>query len=136
MSLPLHAGTNAASAAATNNGASAFTAVSDPNERTIADLRGKTKIKIMGRFGGAVAAATKMRIQYHPGGNPAVASGDAGWATLAESAGSHTVNVLFYTAELAIPAGAQVNDCVIRAGIFGGDGVVDPTITACVLNVY
>ena len=135
-SIPLHMGTAAASAAATNNGATTFTAVSDPNERSVIDLRGKTKIKIMGRIGGALVAATKMRVQYHPGGNPAVATGDAGWATLAESAGSHTLNTIFYSAEIAIPAPAQINDCVIRVGIYGGDGAADPTITMCILNIY
>lgn len=90
----------------------------------------------MGRIGGSLVAATKLRVQYHTGGNPAVASGDAGWTTLAETAGSHTLNTMFYSAEIAIPAGAQINDCLVRVGLLGGDGVADPTITACTLNCY
>jgi len=127
---------DAASAAATNLALNTVNAVSDPNYRRLLDLRSLTKLKIMGRFGGTVVAATKMRIQYHTSGNPAIATGDAGWTTLADSAGSHTVGTLFYTAELAVPAGAQINDCQIRAVIFSGDGAADPTLTACVCNFY
>lgn len=134
--VELHPTQVAASAAATNNGAAAFTAVSDPNSRRMVNLSGLTKVRIQGRIGGALVAGVRLRIQYHIGGNIAVATGDAGWATLAESAGSHTLNTLFYSAEIPVPAGAQINNCLIRAGIFGGDGVVDPTMTSCVLNFY
>lgn len=136
MEVDILAPNDAASAAATNLAANTFSAVGDPSYRRMVDLRGKTKVRIMGRIGGALVAATKIRIQYHTGGNPAVASGDAGWTTLADTAGSHTLNALFYTAEIAVPAGAQINDCQIRCGIFSGDGAADPTITACTLNFY
>jgi hypothetical protein len=136
VQVVLHHPHMAASAAATNLAANTFNAVSDPAFRQFVDLRGMTKIRIQGRFGGAVVAATRLRIQYHTGGNPAVVTGDAGWTTLAESAGSHTVNVLFYSAEIAIPAGAQINDCLIRCGIFGGDSAADPTLSCCILNCY
>jgi hypothetical protein len=43
---------------------------------------------------------------------------------------------MFYTAELAVPAGAQINDCLVRVGIWSGNGTADPTITACLLNFY
>lgn len=133
---PLLAMNGAASAVATNNGAAAFTAVSDPAFRTMRDLRGLTKVRIMGRLGGTVAAGTRVRVQYHTGGNPAVLSNDAGWATLADSAGSHVAGAAFYSAEIAVPAGAQVNNVLIRVGIFGGDGAADPTLTCCILNFY
>lgn len=126
----------AASAAASNLAANTFNAVSDPNFRQMHDLRGLTKVRIQGRLGGAVVAATKLRFQYHLGGNPAVVTGDAGWVTFADSAGSHTVNVMFYSAEITIPAGARVNDVLLRVGIFGGDGAADPTITCAILNCY
>lgn len=114
----------------------AFNAVNDPNYRSMVDLRGRTKVRVVGRIGGALVAATKLRVQYHTGGNPAVASGDGGWTTLAETAGSHTLATLFYTAEIAVPAGAQINNCLIRVGLLSGDGAADPTMTACVLNFY
>lgn len=126
----------AASAAATNLALNTFSAVGDPAYRYMVDLRGCTKVRIMGRFGGTIVAATKIRVQYHTGVNPAVSSGDAGWTTLADSAGSHTVNTMFYSAEISVPAGAQINDCLVRAGIFSGDGAADPTMSACVLNFY
>lgn len=100
------------------------------------DLRGKTKVRIQGRIGGALVAATKLRVQYHTGVNPAVATGDGGWTTLADTAGSHTLNTMFYSAEINVPAGAQINNCLIRVGLFSGDGAADPTITCCVLNFY
>ena len=125
-----------ASAAATNLAANTFSAVSDPNYRQFHDLRGLTKVRIQGRFGGTVVAATRLRFQYHLGGNPAIATGDAGWVTFAESAGSHTLNTMFYSAELSIPVAAQANNVLLRVGIFGGDGVADPTITCAILNVY
>lgn len=125
-----------ASAAATNLANNTFNAVGDPAYRSIVDLRGCSALRIMGRFGGAVSSATRLRIQYHTGGNPAVSSGDAGWTTLADSAGSHTANTMFYSAELAVPVGAQINNCLVRAGIFSGDGAADPTMTCCVLNFY
>jgi hypothetical protein len=132
----LLAPSGAASGAATNLALNAFNAIGDPAYRTIADLRGRTKVRVMGRIGGALVAATKLRVQYHTGGNPAVATGDAGWTTLAETAGSHTLNTLFYSAEINVPVGAQINHCLIRVGLFSGDGAADPTITACVLNFY
>lgn len=132
----LHHPHMAASAVATNLALNAFNAVSDPNFRQMCDLRGFTKVRIQGRIGGALVAATKIRIQYHLGGNPAVVTGDAGWTTLADSAGSHTVNVMFYSAEIAVPAGAQVNDVLIRCGLFSGNGTADPTITTCIMNFY
>lgn len=135
-SILLLAPNGAASAVATNLAANAFNAVSDPNYRQMHDLRGMTKIRIQGRIGGALVAATKLRVQYHVGGNPAVATGDAGWTTLADSAGGHTVNTMFYSAEIAIPAGARINNCLLRVGVFSGDGVADPTITCAILNVY
>lgn len=126
----------AASAAATNNVTTAVTAVADPNYRRFEDLRGLTKCRLLGRFGGTVHTSTKLRIQYHTGGNPAIATGDAGWATLCESAGSHAVGTMFYSAEVPVPLAAQINHCLLRAVIAGGDGLADPTLTCCLLNVY
>jgi hypothetical protein len=134
--IVLLAPNGAASAAATNLAANTFSAVSDPAFRQIHDLRGMTKARIHGRLGGAVVAATRLRFQYHLGGDPAIASGDAGWITLVESAGSHAVNVMFYSAEINIPVGAQMNDVLLRVGIFGGNGTADPTITCASLSVY
>lgn len=126
----------AASAVATNLAANAFNAVSDPNLRQIHDLRSQAKLRIQGRIGGTLVAATKLRVQYHLGGDPAVSSGDAGWKTLADSAGAHTVNAMFYSAEAVVPAEAQINNLLLRVGLFSGDGVADPTVTCCVLNLY
>ncbi len=134
--IVFHPPYQAASAVATNLALNAFNAVSDPNYRQIHDLRGMTKVRIQGRIGGALTAATKLRFQYHLGGNPAVVTGDAGWATLADSAGSHTLNAIFYDAEMEIPAAAQVNNCLLRVGLFSGNGVADPTITCALVNVY
>jgi hypothetical protein len=43
---------------------------------------------------------------------------------------------MFYTAEAAIPAAAQINDVLVRACIFSGDGTQDPTLTQAQINVY
>jgi hypothetical protein len=134
--IPLLAPNDGASAAATNLAVNVFNAVGDPAYRRMVDLRSCTKVRILGRFGGTVSAVTRLRVQYHVGGNPAVVTGDAGWQILADSAPPHVVATMFYSAEAAIPAGAQINHCLVRAGIFSGDGVADPTITACVLNSY
>jgi hypothetical protein len=125
-----------ASAAATNLAANTFNAVSDPNLRQVADLRGMTKLRLQGRLGGTVDIATRIRVQYHLGGNPAVLSADPGWQTLADSTPPHVANTMFYGGEQAIPAAAQANDVLLRAGIFSGNGVADPTLSCCVLNLY
>ena len=126
----------AASAVATNLALNTLNCVSDPNYRTITSLKGMTKIRFMGRFGGTVVAATTIRIQYSTSANPAIATGDASWTTLTTSAGSHTTGTYFYTAEAVIPAAAQISNVQIRACIFSGDGAADPTLTAAKLNVY
>lgn len=136
VSVTLHAPNQAASAAATNLAATTFSAVDDPNYRWMGDLRGRTKVRILGRIGGSLVAASKLRVQYHTGGNPAVASGDGGWTTLATTAGSHTLATLFYSAEIAVPSGAQINDVLIRVGLYDGDGAADPTVSACILSLY
>jgi hypothetical protein len=135
-SLVFHPPYQAASAAASNLAANAVNAVGDPNYRQVHDLRGMTKARLQGRIGGTVNAATRLRIQYHLGGNPAVLTGDAGWTTLCESAGSHVAGTMFYSAELSIPAPAQVNNVLLRAVLFSGDGAADPTITTAILCVY
>ncbi len=135
-SILLLAPNAAASAVGTNLALNAFNAVSDPSFRQFHDLRGMTKARIQGRIGGTLTAVTKLRFQYHLGVNPAVVTGDAGWTTLAESAGVHTVNVMFYSAEISIPAGAQINNVLLRVGLFSGDGIADPTVTCAILNVY
>jgi Collagen triple helix repeat (20 copies) len=134
--VPLQPLNSAASAAATNLAVDTWNAVSDPNFRAMVDLSSYTKVRMMARIGGALVAVTKVRIQYHTGGDPAVATGDAGWTTLIDSAGNHTLSVAFYTPELAVPAGAQINNCLIRAGLFSGNGTADPTLTGCLLNFY
>lgn len=132
----LHHPHMAASAAATNLANGAFTAVSDPNFRQIVDLRNLTKCRIMGRIGGALVAATKLRLQYHLGGSIAVSSADGGWTTLADSAGSHTLNTMFDSAELSVPLGARIQNCIVRVGLADGNGTADPTITGCVVRFY
>lgn len=136
ISLDLLSPNDAASAAATNLALNAFAAPSDPAYRRMVDLRGKSFVRIQGRIGGALVAATRIRVQYHTAGNPAVATGDAGWATLADTAGSHTLNTMFYSSEIAVPAQAQINHCLVRVGLFSGDGAADPTMTCAVLNFY
>ena len=136
VQVPFLAPNDTASAVATNLAVNVVNAVSDMNLRRVADLRNLTKCRVMGRIGGSLTSATQIRIQYHTGGNVAVASGDAGWTTLADSVGNHTVNTLFYTAELAVPAGARIQFCLLRAVLFSGNGTADPTITACVADFY
>jgi len=136
MSVALHPPYQTASAVATNLAATTFSAVSDPNYRWMGNLLRLTKVRIQGRIGGSLVAATKLRIQYHTGVDPAVATGDGGWTELATTAGSHTVNVMFYSAEIAVPSGARINNCLIRVGLYDGDGAADPTITTCILNLY
>lgn len=124
------------SAAATNLAAGNTNCVSDPSLRGMFNMYGKTKIRWIGKIGGSINAATKIRLQYHTGGNIAVASADAGWTTLDTSAGTHTLNTYFYTAEVAVPLAAQINGLVVRACLFDGNGVADPTITGLQLNAY
>jgi hypothetical protein len=124
------------SATATNLALNTLNCVSDPSLRMMMNLNGQSRLRFMARIGGTINAATTIRLQYHLGGNPAVATGDAGWTTLATSAGGHTLNTLFYTAETAIPAGAQTNDVLVRACLFSGNGVADPTITGVTINTY
>lgn len=125
-----------ASAVATNLANDTMNAVSDPNFRQMVDLRGRTKVRIMGRIGGSLHAQTLIRIQYHLGGDPAVASADGGWTLLADTAAGHTLDTMFYSAEISVPVGARVNDCLIRCCLYDGNGTADPTISACVLNFY
>lgn len=136
LTVPILLPNATASAAATNLAASTFSAVSDMNLRHFADLRGMTKCRVTGRVGGSLVAATKIRVQYHIGGNIAVASGDAGWTTLATTAGSHALNTLFRSGEIVVPSGSQIQDCIVRAGLFDGNGVADPTITCCIIDFY
>lgn len=126
----------AASAIATNLAANVVNAVSDPNFRQFVDLRGLTRCRIVGRIGGNINVENRIRLQFHIGGNIAVATGDAGWQTLAETAGSHTVNVMFRSAELTIPVAARIQTCLVRAVLFSGDGVADPTVTCCIVDFY
>lgn len=125
-----------ASAIATNLALNAVSAVSDPNLRRFVDLRGLTKCRIQGRLGGTINVATRIRLQFHIGQNIGIASNDAGWATLADTAGSHTANVMFRSAEFTIPVEARIQDCIVRAVIFSGDGAADPTISCCVVSFY
>ena len=100
-------------------------------------MRGLTKVRIQGRLGGTVHSLNRLRLEYNLSGDPDVSTFHAGWTVLADELGSaHSANVMFYTPELAVPAAAQVNNCLIRVGILGGDGVADPTITCCILNFY
>jgi hypothetical protein len=124
------------SATATNLAATTLNCVSDPSLRTTLNWSNAKKLRWQGRIGNALAAATKVRLQYHTGGNIAIATGDAGWTTLDTSAGSHTVNTYFYTSEVAIPSAAQINGIIVRACLFDGNGTADPTITGIVLNAY
>lgn len=127
---------DAATGAFSNLGVGAVGAVSDPSYRTFADLRAYTKVRFLGRIGGTLVAATKLRIQYSASSDPTIAIGDASWATLATSAGSHSLGVTFYTAEEAIPAEARLLPCQLRAVLFDGDGVADPTMSLLVANFY
>lgn len=125
------------SAVALNLALGAFSAVSDPSLRRMCDLRGMTTLRMQGRIGGSLVAATKIRLQYHIGGNVNVATGDGGWTDFpTDSAGSHTLNQMFYTGDIAVPSAARINHCLVRAGLFSGDGGADPMITCCILNVY
>lgn len=121
---------------ATLNALNTFAAVSDPYLRQMVDLRNATKVRVMAAIGDALVAASAVRIQFHTGGDPAVVSGDAGWTELVTTAGSHLLATMFYAAEAAVPSGARINHCLVRAGLFSGNGLVSPTLTACILNFY
>lgn len=125
-----------ASTAATNLALNAWNPVNDLDFRQVVDLRGMTKLRLHGKIGGTLVAATKIRVRYHLGGNITVATADAGWLVLCDSAGGHAANTHFFSAELAIPAGAQVSPVVLQPGLFSGDGVADPTLLGCVLLCY
>lgn len=125
-----------ATGAFSNLAASTVGAVGDPLYRTMVDLVGYTHVKMVGRITGSLAAATKIRIQYHTGGNLGVASADGGWTTLITSAGGHTLNVMFTTGELSVPSGAQITDCILRMVLFDGDGAADPSVSNCALFFY
>jgi hypothetical protein len=129
MEVIFHHPKDAATGAFSNLAASTVGAVSDPSYRAFTSLVGFTKVRFLGRLGGSIVAATKLRIQYHTSSDPTVATGDAGWTTLTTSAGSHTLSALFLTAEEAVPSGARINPVQIRAVLFDGDGVADPTMT-------
>jgi hypothetical protein len=142
--IPLLHPSDTVPAAATNLAANAFLAVSDPNLRVMACLRGSAAppsptlrwARLQGRIGGALATATKIRVQYHLGGDPGVATGDVGWKTLLDSAGTHTLSTMFVTAPVAIPDEAKIPNLILRAGLFGGTGAVSPTLTCAILNLY
>lgn len=133
--ITLHHPAMSASAVATNLGATSFNAVSDPNFRQMVDARNLTTVRLTGRIGGSLVAATKIRVQYHLGGNIAIATGDAGWVTFLDSNGSHTLNTLFSSANVSIPSAARVANLIVRVGLFSGDGAADPTITCAVLSL-
>jgi hypothetical protein len=102
----------------------------------VVDLRAIDTVRIYADIGGSLDTATKIRIQYHPGGDPTVDTADVGWAELATTAGSHWLSTAFFSAAIAIPEAAKVNNCVIRPVLYGGDGVADPTIRSCHLTFY
>lgn len=126
---------SAASSPASNNGASTFTPVNDPNYR-FTTYAAFNRCYMQGRIGGSLVAATKIRIQYVLTSDPNIATGSGSWATLMESAGSHTLNTSFLTADMNVPALAGGAHCLLRCGIYGGDGVADPTISLCVLTFF
>lgn len=139
FSLPLLHPTDPATVAATNLLANTFSAVSDPNLRLMVSLRSSVPwqwARLQGRLGGTLVTATKVRVQYHLGGDPAIATGDAGWKTLLDSAGTHVLNTMFVTSPVAIPEEAKISSLLLRVGLFGGDGVADPTLTCAILSVY
>jgi hypothetical protein len=125
-----------ASSVATDLAAVTHNAVDDPLFRTLVNLRGAKKCRLLGRLGGTVATATKIRVQYHAGKDPLVASGDAGWQALVSSAGSHVAGTSFWTAEGSIPSAARRKTIVLRPVIYDGDGVADPTLTIAILHIY
>ncbi len=134
VQLILHHPMMSASAPATNLSANTIGAVSDPNLRQFADLREVTKCRIHGRLGGSVSTSTKVRLQYHLGDDITVPTNDNGWKTLADSSGNHSVNTIFRSAEVAVPLAAKVQNCLVRAVLFSGDGQADPTITSCIVD--
>ncbi len=113
-------------------GAGAWKAVSDPALRAMIDLRGITTIKVLCMLGGN-APATKLRVQYHTGGNPNMLDGDPGWKTLGDSPGNHPTATLFEYA-IPVPEEARIENCLIRVGLYDGDGLASPTINMCRLR--
>lgn len=142
--IPLLSAAAPAPTAATNLAANVFNPVGDPNLRVMIPMRpamaltdaGTRWVRLQGRIGGALAAVTKVRVQYHLGGDPNVATGDAGWKTLLDSAGSHTLNAMFLTAPVALPEEAKIPALLVRVGLFSGTGAVSPTLTCAILNLY
>lgn len=127
---------DSASSAASNNAASNFNAVSDPNFRVLTSLYGLNYVTLQGRLGGTLAAVTKLRVQYAVTSDPNLSTSSGLWTTLLDSAGGHASGTMFGSSVFNVPAPAKVNSVLLRCGIYDGDGVQDPTITACILNFY
>jgi hypothetical protein len=127
---------DAASSAATNLALDTWSAVDDPDYRVMVDLRGMAYARLLGRIGGSLVAASKIRVQYNPTSDPTIATGDGGWAELLTSAGSHTLDTAFLTAAVAVPSAARIFPCLIRVGLYSGDGAADPTISGAMLTFY
>lgn len=122
------------SAQATNNPATTFTALSDPEARRFLDLQGYPLVDVQWQVNGGVDAVTKVRLEY-------VATSDinqsTGWTTLLTTqAFASAGNQLHYETNLAVPTAAQVSNCLLRMGIYDGDGVADPYIAALVLRFH
>jgi hypothetical protein len=133
FSYPLYPLYLVQSAAAVNNGPTTFTPIADPGYRAFVNLRGITKVRFIGRLGGTLHASTVMRIQYNTSSDPTILTG---WATLADSPGGHTSGLEFDSGEINVPSGAQILNCQLRLGIYGGNSAADPTLYGCVLNFY
>lgn len=129
--IPLNDFSN--STAATDLAAGVFNAVGDQNYRNMADVRNYTSVQLWARLAGTVATATKVRVQYHTGGSPAISGADGGWTDLITSAGSHTTGVTFVTSAITLPVGARISNLLLRPGIYDGDGVADPVLQKAVL---
>lgn len=124
------------SAIASNLASNTFNAVSDPSLRQFANLGNYTQVRMQGRIGNSLVAATSILIQYHLSDDINVATNDAGWQTLITSSGGHTLNQMFYSDRILLPEELKVDNVIIRAGMYSGNGAADPRITCCILNFY
>lgn len=132
LSVVLHHPKMDPTAPAAGLGSGVWEAVDDPDLRQVVDLRGCDSVKIHGRLSGTICNDNKIRVQYNVSD---VAADTAGkWHTLATSRGQHTLDEMFWTSGRSVPDDAQIENCILRAGIYDGDGVADPQISCCILS--
>lgn len=116
-------------------GAGARSIQDDPQFRRVIDLRGCEAARVEFDFGGTPVGASKIEIQYHPGGDPNVASGDAGWTRLCVTDANLGGFLFAISQDNRIPNPARIKNCIVRPVYYDGDGVGNPQLRHCALLV-